>query len=325
MLGINALGLGGTWWALFTTYSCIANFYLSTWEEYYTGVLYLSEFSGPVEGVLVMCTLFFVVSVHGKWFYIDYYPVCSCPSICWTPIGEVLPSKIASLITIMDILEFPINKAFVLFGLSVVVPNVIGSFINVRAAIASNPESAAKAKKFSPLISLLPFPILITATLVFPFLAPEAIVSSRAVVPFILGITFTLGHQVGNIIVAHISKRVFPFTEMIVPGLVVVGGSLTGAAGIAVVQAAFSRTVVFKDVFVLDENTMWAFAVTAAIVYFVWFVRIVADLCDIFDIYCLTIKHKKAAGSNSSEAHADDTKQSSPSKKKIKKKSMSRN
>jgi ethanolaminephosphotransferase len=36
----------------------LGNFYLSTWEEYHTGILYLGHFSGPVEGVLML------VAVH---------------------------------------------------------------------------------------------------------------------------------------------------------------------------------------------------------------------------------------------------------------------
>lgn len=41
------------------------NFYLSTWEEYHTGTLYLSAVSGPVEGVLALIGMFVATAVLG--------------------------------------------------------------------------------------------------------------------------------------------------------------------------------------------------------------------------------------------------------------------
>lgn len=42
-----------------------ANFYLTTWEEFHTGTLYLSEFSGPVEGILLIIAMFTVTGFTG--------------------------------------------------------------------------------------------------------------------------------------------------------------------------------------------------------------------------------------------------------------------
>lgn len=43
-----------------------ANFYLTTWEEFHTGTLYLSEFSGPVEGILLIVAMFAVTGFVGE-------------------------------------------------------------------------------------------------------------------------------------------------------------------------------------------------------------------------------------------------------------------
>lgn len=64
----------------------LANFYLSTWEEYHTGVclvslsvidaqgnlsrgspqtLYLSAFSGPIEGILLIVILYIITGFNG--------------------------------------------------------------------------------------------------------------------------------------------------------------------------------------------------------------------------------------------------------------------
>lgn len=45
----------------------LANFYLTTWEEYHTGVLYLSAFSGPVEGILMICVIYFLTALYGDF------------------------------------------------------------------------------------------------------------------------------------------------------------------------------------------------------------------------------------------------------------------
>jgi len=43
----------------------LANFYLTTWEEYHTGVLFLGYFSGPVEGILIVVVIYIVTGFRG--------------------------------------------------------------------------------------------------------------------------------------------------------------------------------------------------------------------------------------------------------------------
>lgn len=47
----SVVGFGPIYYSVSLLASTL-NFYLSTWEEYHTGTLYLSVFSGPVEGVI---------------------------------------------------------------------------------------------------------------------------------------------------------------------------------------------------------------------------------------------------------------------------------
>ena len=73
LLASNALGLGRSWWTIASQIATLASFYLTSWEEYYTGVLpenptsfifltvrvivlgqlFLGYFSGPVEGIKI--------------------------------------------------------------------------------------------------------------------------------------------------------------------------------------------------------------------------------------------------------------------------------
>lgn len=46
--------------------SSLGAFYLSTWEEYHTGTLYLSYFSGPVEGIIMLVFIHTISGIFGK-------------------------------------------------------------------------------------------------------------------------------------------------------------------------------------------------------------------------------------------------------------------
>ncbi|KAI9337514.1 CDP-alcohol phosphatidyltransferase-domain-containing protein [Obelidium mucronatum] len=252
-IGVRALGMGQTWWQIFTVYSCMGNFYLSTWEEYYTGVLFLSECSGPIEGVFMIIFILFVSAFWG-------------PEVWSTPMKNLLPPALA-----WEILNIPLNIAFVGFGCVVIIFNVYTSYGNVLTAIQNTPASAEKAQKHPPLSGLIPFITLVTTTSLFPMLYPQTIVHSPSIVPFVIFLTFIFGHQVGSIIVAHISKRGFPMIEMMAPGLLL-------------------SAIAFG---LQNLNAWWGLAALAGGLYLFWFSRIVVDLCEIFDIYCLTIKKKQ--------------------------------
>lgn len=61
-----ALNLGLGWWTVASLVATTANFYLTTWEEFHTGTLYLSAFSGPVEGILLICLIFVITGKLGQ-------------------------------------------------------------------------------------------------------------------------------------------------------------------------------------------------------------------------------------------------------------------
>jgi ethanolaminephosphotransferase len=44
-------------------------FYLSTWEHFYTGVLYLGPINGPTEGIIIVCCIMLVSSIAGPMFW----------------------------------------------------------------------------------------------------------------------------------------------------------------------------------------------------------------------------------------------------------------
>jgi ethanolaminephosphotransferase len=65
ILAASSLNLGLSWWTVASLVATNCNFYLSTWEEWHTGTLFLSAFSGPVEGILLVVGIFTVTGFKG--------------------------------------------------------------------------------------------------------------------------------------------------------------------------------------------------------------------------------------------------------------------
>lgn len=103
------------------------------WEEYHTGTLYLSAFSGPVEGILLICVIYLVTAIHP-----------SGPSFWDTPIVSLVPGnygvqaaqavdKILCGYGVRYKLEYlGVNVAFMIFGAFGTVGNIVNRYATRR-------------------------------------------------------------------------------------------------------------------------------------------------------------------------------------------------
>lgn len=66
LLQCAALGLGHSVNSAILLFVTIVGFYLSTAEEYYTGVLYLGYVNGPTEGIILTCIAFIWSGFYGE-------------------------------------------------------------------------------------------------------------------------------------------------------------------------------------------------------------------------------------------------------------------
>lgn len=66
---VAACGYGSTPLGLFTVIIPCAPMFLSSWEQYHTGVLYLGYFNGPCEGIIIACTIMGFAAAYGPGFY----------------------------------------------------------------------------------------------------------------------------------------------------------------------------------------------------------------------------------------------------------------
>ncbi|KAJ3403864.1 hypothetical protein HDV05_007568 [Chytridiales sp. JEL 0842] len=98
-------------WVALDHILALNNFYLSTWEEYHTGILFLSECSGPIEGLLIICVVFIFTFFTG-------------PQYWNAPIIERVPTSVAELLPEF-LKDIYVNKAIVYFGCVIVIFNMV--------------------------------------------------------------------------------------------------------------------------------------------------------------------------------------------------------
>lgn len=65
IIQMSALGLGHTKEAVIIYAIATAGFYLSTIEEYHTGILYLGYVNVPTEGVCLLCIMYVLSGIYG--------------------------------------------------------------------------------------------------------------------------------------------------------------------------------------------------------------------------------------------------------------------
>lgn len=183
----SACGLGYSHTLVAIQLAVLCNFYLSTWEEYHTHKLFLSVFSGPVEGILVVCASFVVVSILG-------------PDIVWKQ-------------PILTIAGHPVNAlhGMYIFTFGGIFFNVYCASGNVIQYYRKNQknDSECQVKINEALRGLIPFVLYSMSILALTFVEPDFISLSN-----LLSIGLSFAFVVGRIIVAHLTMQHFPIWNL---------------------------------------------------------------------------------------------------------------
>ncbi|KDN49556.1 hypothetical protein K437DRAFT_233798 [Tilletiaria anomala UBC 951] len=200
LLCAAAMNLGRSYWTIASLVATLSNFYLTTWEEYHTGTLFLSAFSGPVEGILMICVIYVITALLGG------------PAFWDQGVLNVTGLSEASFVrnSALKNWNLPLNDAFLSFGAAGLFANVITSYSNVAAARSKRGQSA-----LTPAAGLLPL-ILQVAINIFWLTAQDAriIADGQAFIPFCIFWGLSFAYNVGLLIVAHVTKARFPFWNL---------------------------------------------------------------------------------------------------------------
>lgn len=183
----SMIGCGYSYLALYNQFALLCNFYLSTWEEYHTHILFLSEISGPVEGIIGIVSAFVLTGIVG-------------PKLLW--------HTTVFTFTLSDgqIVDFDTSHLFLTILSIGVLFNIIMARRNVLNYYSGNKillNERANVKQ--AMQGLLPFFIYYISVAIVVYIEPQFVGFA-----FIISIGLTMAYVVGRIIVHHLTKQDFP-------------------------------------------------------------------------------------------------------------------
>lgn len=244
----------------------MTNFYLSTWEEYHTGTLFLSVISGPVEGILLVVGIDFLIAAKGPGIFhhniierlglIDYV--------------ESLDFEIPAYVTNMTIIDF----YMIIAG--------VGLLFNILSATGNVITSCHKQNKsihtaISGTFSYLFFYATLTAwAIISPIL-----LQSYLILPFSLATGAVVALSVGRIITAHVTDSAFPpvSAPMLIPTFAII-----------------TNLVAYQwhwDLDVTNTALVWIALGSSVATYGFFVGELIAEITTYLDIGCLYIKYPK--------------------------------
>ncbi|CUM66061.1 uncharacterized protein PRCAT00003715001 [Priceomyces carsonii] len=248
-------------------FASVCNFYMSTWEEYHTKTLYLSEFSGPVEGILLLTSIYILTGILG-------------PDIWHVKIFELDLSSLG----FDEAFEVNSSVFCMVAGLGALYFNIVGTMKNVKKHYEKqNKGNLAKANEISMVAyrGLIPFFAYYGSITLFLWFYPEVL--SKHCFPLIISIGCTIAFSVGRIILAHLTLQKFPIIQvpMFLP----------------LFQLFISKILIsfynYDEHKVLTAISWLGMGMTLGI-HGVFVSEIIYEITDYLDIYALSIKYKKA-------------------------------
>lgn len=257
--------LGYSWLLVLSQFASVCNFYTLTWEEYHTHTLFLSQFSGPVEGILLICSLYIFTGFVGPSVWTRELFLLNLTSF---NLGMVsVNGTTVSLIAGLVLLYFNISSAML---------NVSKKYkADTKATKAVIKERIAKAYE-----GLIPFFGYYLTFIVLIYEYP-AIVKQHGF-PLVISIGLTIAFCVGRIIVAHLTLQDFPMVQ--IPTL------------LPILQLVFAKVLI--GIYGYDEDKTlsaiaWLGAGATFGVHGMFVTEIITEITAYLDIYALSIKHKK--------------------------------
>ncbi|GAA5936635.1 hypothetical protein JCM3775_000152 [Rhodotorula graminis] len=273
LLTASALNLGLSWWTVASLVATNMNFYLTTWEEFHTGTLFLSAFSGPVEGILLVVGVFAVTGFKGPEFW---------DTGILTIFGIDPPTNSVLSALPFHVKNLPLNDCFLVFSTVGLLFNIVSATHNVYLSLPAKSRTPSSLVK--PITRLTPWLVHTAAMVSWLHAREELLLRTTLFIPFTLFWGIAFAHHVQLLILAHLTSSPFPAAWQH-PLLVL---SALGAldARLGIVQTSHERV----------KYTVLACLALGTLVYGHFVVEVIGDICEFYDINCLTIKRKPAPG-----------------------------
>lgn len=272
----SVVGVGYGFMLLLCQFSLLCNFYLSTWEEFHTHKLFLSEFSGPVEGILMIIVSFIITGIYGPeliWhtqlFTIDLY-------------GQHIVVETVHLMFFLSGIGLIFN---ILSARRNVVNHYVEHSIGIKAKSVQTKNAATGSVPFSVNFGsvqiqnadkgLIPFFVYFATVFFTAFLQPKFIA-----LPFIMNIGLTMAFTVGRIIIGHLTHQDFPMKNpvMFIPSLQLATYCL------------FVSGLKCDQTIIINNLNWFGFGLTLGI-HGMFITEIIHEFTTYLDIFALSIKH----------------------------------
>ncbi|GAA6044094.1 hypothetical protein JCM8097_008431 [Rhodosporidiobolus ruineniae] len=203
-----AFGLGHSPYALLCVLIPCWSMYLSTWEEYHTGTLYLGYINGPVEGILLGVMILVVSTIKGPGWWANPIPD--------TGLAHVPPfSFFPASWQVLDAVMFMLVCAFLLTHMPLCLYNVYKQLsLPRRRPLTSRPASTRvnatpPLEAFRQLLPIIGFTVLSGAWVLSP---KSSMLREGRLIEFAVLVCFLYGQLSSKIIIAQLTRGVFPFS-----------------------------------------------------------------------------------------------------------------
>jgi len=271
----SAMNLGRSWWTVAALVFSLATFYLTTWEEYHTKRLYLGLISGPVEGILMIVGVFLISGRYGSKFWHQ-------DALLFLGIDEKSVASFSARIP-----HLKLHEVFMAFSGAGLVSNIITSCLNV-----SREERALKRSLSAALFRLVPFVLLALLHLLWlsaPSIKDSSIVYSPLILPFMLSWGLQFAHQVGRVILAHVTNQPFPFWDPFWIWLAAAAVDINSMRLLGC-EPLFQKSL--DDIRIVVYITL----VASFLLYARFVALVINDITEYLGIACFTVRKKDESG-----------------------------
>ncbi|KAG0296830.1 hypothetical protein BGZ96_008434 [Linnemannia gamsii] len=264
------MSMGHSWYSAFLLLLTTLPFFLSTWEEYHTGVLYLGYVNGPTEGLILACVVMLISGFMGPLFWRS-----NAVELFGTGFGIIPDDWI--------LLDLMVAGMTILMVVGHIPPCLIAVYKSCKE------QNKSVIAAYSELLPMSLFLVSAYAWLSSPY---SYIFKEQHFILFAVTIGIVFGRMATKIILAHVTKSAFPyFTVQLIP--LIFGAFITNA------PVLFD----WDPIFTADTEYyfLWAYFIFVAVAYAQWAVVVIDRFCTYLGIKCLSIPRPKAQQSEEEE------------------------